>query len=101
MLTYETNCAVWLGDFDVLRILAGEYGPRQKPWFLFTKAFWKSADKNKRMNMDMNGHYVINKGYGSFIGSTEEEPDDVEPVPASMSSKLAVRSVNSTYQTSS
>ena len=43
----------------------------------------------------MDGHYVINKGYGSFISSTEDELDDVEPVPASMSQHLAVRSVNS------
>ena len=45
--------------------------------------------------MDMDGHYVINKGYGSFISSTEEELEDVEPVPASMSQHLAVRLVNS------
>ena len=39
---------------------------------------------------------MINKGYGSFISSTEE--DDVEPVPASMSQHLAVRSVNMIIQ---
>ena len=38
---------------------------------------------------------MINKGYGSFISSTTEELDDVEPVPASMSQHLAVRIVNS------
>ena len=43
------------------------------------------------MSVDMNGHYVIDRGYGSFISSTENEIDAVEPVPAEMKSHLAVK----------
>ena len=45
------------------------------------------------MAVDMNGHYVIDKGYGSFISNTENELDAVEPVPAEMKSSLAVQYV--------
>ena len=72
---------------------AGEYGPRHKPWFLFTKDFWCSGSKRKAMNIHMDGHYVINKGYGSFISPTKDEEDAVEPVPSSLADHLAVRSV--------
>ena len=43
--------------------------------------------------MDMNGHYIIEKDYGSFISNTENEADAVEPVPVDMKSNLAVKYV--------
>lgn len=72
-------------------VIPGEYGPRQKPWFLFTREFWCSGRKGKAMNVDMDSNYLFNRDYGSFISSDESDIDSVEPVPASMKSHLAVR----------
>ncbi|XP_053402183.1 cholesterol transporter ABCA5-like isoform X2 [Mercenaria mercenaria] len=68
-------------------VIPGEYGPRYKPWFIFTKAFWCPATRDIETAAAYTNQVIL-----QIDGHTEEvqEGAEVEPVSASMESKVAI-----------
>lgn len=68
-------------------LLPGEYGPRYKPWFIFTKSFWCPASRDKQTAAAYTNQVTL-----QIERHTEEvqEGVEVEPVPAAMESKVAI-----------
>ncbi|XP_060587751.1 cholesterol transporter ABCA5-like isoform X2 [Ruditapes philippinarum] len=68
-------------------VIPGEYGPRYKPWFIFTKTFWCPAKRATETAAAYTNQVIL-----QIDNHTDEvtEGAEVEPVPVSMESKVAI-----------
>ena len=71
--------------------ISGEYGPRYKPLFIFTKSFWCPATRDKETAAAYTNQVIL-----QIDNHTEEvrEGAEVEPVPVSMETKVAITLVS-------
>ncbi|XP_052816309.1 cholesterol transporter ABCA5-like isoform X2 [Mya arenaria] len=67
-------------------IIPGEYGPRRKPYYIFQPSYWCSGQSHNVRVSYSNGNLDCEE-----IEDMSGDGVDVEPVPANMKSKVAVR----------
>ena len=67
--------------------LAGEYGPKQKPGFIFQKSYWFPPGRPNIVSASYENETVV---LGNDVDDTPEDCV-IEKVPADMKNKAAVR----------
>ncbi|KAL4218252.1 ATP-binding cassette sub- A member 5 [Mactra antiquata] len=68
-------------------IVPGEYGPRYKPWYIFSKKYWFPEKRKRKDTVSYNNDVFVNMD-SPTNGSIENA--DIEPVLPNMESKAAV-----------